>query len=127
MSYLPFDPQLGDHKPVIAEFTQESVLGFRLPQVVPSKACRLTSKVQRICQKYIDNLEGIFKKYKVLESLREIKEAATFPASREAKAALEKFDKEMLKLMLMAEKDCRQLYANHYNFSLDVKLWLNSH
>ena len=30
-SYLPFDLQLGDHRPVMAEFTEESVLGARLP------------------------------------------------------------------------------------------------
>ena len=64
-SYLPFDPQLGDHRPVMAEFTQESVLGARLPRVVPHKARRLTSKVKRICQKYVDNLEGMFRKYKI--------------------------------------------------------------
>ena len=29
-SYLPYDPQLGDHRPVIAQFTQESVLGAKI-------------------------------------------------------------------------------------------------
>ena len=52
----------------------------------------------------------MFKKYKVLERFREIEETATFPTSREAKAALEKLDKEMSKLMLTAEKE----YAGSY-------------
>ena len=28
-------------------------------------------------------------------------------------------------MMLQAEKDCRKLYANHYDFSPNVKLWLD--
>ena len=67
----------------------------------------------------------MFKKYKVLERLREIEKTATFPVSREAKAALEKLDKEISKLMLTPEKECRQLYTNHYDFSPDIKLWLD--
>ena len=27
VSYLPFDSHLGDHRPAVAQFTQESVLG----------------------------------------------------------------------------------------------------
>ena len=64
----------------------------------------------------------MFKKYKVLERLKETAQTATFPVSQEAEQALEKLDKEMSKLMLQAEKNCRKLYSNHYDFSLDVKL-----
>ena len=49
-SYLRFDKQLGDRRPVVAPFTQESVLGTKIPRIVPPKARRLTSKVQRICK-----------------------------------------------------------------------------
>ena len=75
--------------------------------------------------KYIEDLEGMFKKYKVLERLKELEQTVTFPVSQEAKQAMEKLDKEMSKLMLQAKKDCRKLYANHYDFSPDVKLWLD--
>ena len=47
-SYLPFDPQLGDHRPVAADFTQRSVLGAKLPQIAPHEARRLNSKVKKI-------------------------------------------------------------------------------
>ena len=67
----------------------------------------------------------MFRKHKVLERLKEIAQTASFPASKEAEVALEKLDKEMSKLMLTAEKDCRKLYACHYEFSPDVKLWLD--
>ena len=61
-SYLTFDPQLGDHRPVAAEFTQTSVLGAKLPRIAPHQARRLTSKVKRIRDKYIKDLEEKFKK-----------------------------------------------------------------
>ena len=38
----------------------------------------------------------MLRKYKVLERLKEIAKVATFPVSREAKAALEKLDKRCL-------------------------------
>ena len=65
----------------MAQFTQESVLGAKIPRIVPPKARRLTSKVQRIRKKYIEDLEGMFKKYKVLERLKELEQTATFPVS----------------------------------------------
>ena len=46
----------------MAQFTQESVLGAKIPRIVPPKARRLTSKVQRIRKKYIEDLEEMFKK-----------------------------------------------------------------
>ena len=35
-SYLAYDPQLGNHRPVIAQFTQVSVLGAKMPRIVPA-------------------------------------------------------------------------------------------
>ena len=57
-SYLPFDPQLGDHRPAAADFTQTSVLGAKLPCIAPHQARHLTSKVKRIRYKYIKDLNS---------------------------------------------------------------------
>ena len=76
---------------VVAQFfTQESVLGAKILRIVLPKARRLTSKVQRICKKYIEDLEGMLRKYKVLKWLQEIAKIATFPVSKDAEEALEK-------------------------------------
>ena len=124
-SYLPFDSDMGDHRPVLADFTQASVLGVRLPHVAHPAARRLNSKIERIRSKYIKDLEEKFRRYQILERLQKIAADAAFPASREAVEALEKIDKEMTKLMLRAEKGCRKLYAQHYDFSPQVKRWLD--
>ena len=69
-SYLPFDPSLGDHRPVVTDFIQSSVLGLNLPRVVAPEARRLNSKINRIREPYIETLENSFKEARVLERLR---------------------------------------------------------
>ena len=78
-SYLPFDPSLGDHRPVVADFIQSSVLGLNLPRVVAPEARRLNSKIDRIREPYIEMLENSFKEARVLERLWEIKRTTTYP------------------------------------------------
>ena len=60
-SYLPFDLCLGDHRPVVVDFSQASILGVNLPRVVASEARRLNSKIDRVREAYIDRLEASFK------------------------------------------------------------------
>ena len=119
------DPVLGDHHLVVADFSQETVLGINLPRVVSPEARKYNLKVNRIREPYIAHTETSFKQAKVLKRLREIDRTATLPLSEEAKAVLEKIDKVMEGYMLRAEKKCRKLYFNHYNFSPTVKLWLD--
>ena len=103
-SYLPFDFVVGDHRPVVVDFSQASILGVNLPRVVASEARRLNSKIDRVREAYIDRLEESFQESRILERLREIKRTATYPLSKEAADALEKIDKEMEAQMLYAEK-----------------------
>ena len=37
-SYLPFHGDIGDHRPVIADATIQSILGTNLPQIIPPPA-----------------------------------------------------------------------------------------
>ena len=37
-TYLPFDADMGDHRPVMADFTQASLLGVNLPRIVQPAA-----------------------------------------------------------------------------------------
>ena len=124
-AYLPFDLCLGDHRPVVVDFSQASILGVKLPRVVAAEARRLNSKIDRVREAYIDRLEASFKESRILERLREIKRTATYPLSKEAAEALEKIDREMEAHMLHTEKKCRKFYANHYEFSPTVKKWLD--
>ena len=44
-SYFPFDLCLGDHRPVLVDFSQALTLGVNLPRVVAAEARRLNSKI----------------------------------------------------------------------------------
>ena len=47
-SYLPFHADLGDHRPVMADITVQSLFGTNLPKITPPAARRLNSKVRRV-------------------------------------------------------------------------------
>ena len=52
-AYLSFNADMGYHRPVMADFTQASLLGVNLPRIVQPAARRLNSQVARIQDKYI--------------------------------------------------------------------------
>ena len=56
-AYLLFDPELGDHRPVVVNITKTSVLGVSGPKIKPTSARRLNSKIKQIRQNYIAKLE----------------------------------------------------------------------
>ena len=47
-AYLPFNPELGDHRPVVANITKTLLLGVSGPKIKPNAARHLNSKVKRI-------------------------------------------------------------------------------
>ena len=55
-AHLPYDSELGDHRPVVADLTMRSVLGTEFHRILPQKARRLNSRVKPVCKKYIDKL-----------------------------------------------------------------------
>ena len=124
-SYLPFDADMGDHRPVMADFTEQSLLGVNLPNIVPPDGRRLNCKIERIRTRYIEDLEAKFERHNILERLKKISKEASYPISAEAAEALEKIDLEVTKLMLSAEKKCRKMYTKHYEFSPPIKRWMD--
>ena len=123
-AYLPFDSELGDHQPVVANITKTSTLGVSGPKIKPSASRRLNSKVKQIRQKYIVNLEEEFRRHRILERLSTLEERADESFSKHAKEAPEKLDSHITALMTHTEKQCRMLYKNDYDFSPTVKYWL---
>ena len=64
---------------MVADFSEDTVLGINLPRVVAPEARKLNSQVDRIRKPYIEHTETSFKQAKVLERLREINRTATLP------------------------------------------------
>ena len=71
-AYLPFDPELGDHRPVIANISKRSLVGDNGPRVQRVTCRRLNSKVERIRQEYIDRLEEQMRNHNVLDRLQRL-------------------------------------------------------
>ena len=71
-SYLPFDPDVGDHRPVMIDITMESVLGATIPKIVPVKARQLNSKIKKVRDCYIAKLKFLFHKHDILDKLQAI-------------------------------------------------------
>ena len=112
------------------DVTIASLLGLDLPKIVRAKARRLNSQSEKSCGEYIRRLEASLEEHKVYDRLLELagekepQSVADFVAE-EAEDVLEELDQLMTKLMLDAEKKCRKLYAAHYEFSPQVKCWLD--
>ena len=124
-SYLPFHGDIGDHRPVVADATIQSILGTNIPTIIPPAARWLNSKVDRIRIPYIEKLEALFKEHNILERLHELSTKADHPVLADASAALEALDNQYKEFMLSAEKGCRKFRVGQYEFSPAVKSYLD--
>ena len=96
-----------------------------MKNIVPVQARRLDTKNQRAREAYIEKLQLLYQEHGVWDKLVHAKKSSNYPVSKEAASALEKMDQLMEGLMLAAEKKCRKLNAGHYEFSPEVKEWLD--
>ena len=86
---MPFDPELGDHRPVLVNITKKVLLGTQGSRIKPPVVRRLNSKVKRIRQKYINRLEEQFRKHRILERLTKLEaQAENKDLSAKAREAL---------------------------------------
>ena len=56
-AYLPYDPELEDYHPAVANISNELLLGESGQRIKGAAARRLNSKVKRIRQEYINRLD----------------------------------------------------------------------
>ena len=85
----------------------------------------MNSKVTRTREAYIEQLEALYQEDGVWDKLEGLAKSADFQVTAEAAQALENLDQLTEKLMVGAEKRCHKLNAVHYEFSPQVKEWLD--
>ena len=124
-SYLPFDGDLGDHRPVVVDLQMRSVIGTSICRIVPPKARKLNSKVPRIRVKYLAQLKKGFRDRSIPQKLKEVNRIASFPPSEEVVSKMEILDNMIEEEMLRAEAKCRVLYPAHYEFSPAIQSWMD--
>jgi endonuclease/exonuclease/phosphatase family metal-dependent hydrolase len=124
-SYLPFDADLGDHRPVVVDVQMRSVLGTSIARIVRPTARRLNSKVKRVRHRYLELVRKGFKERKIEKRIKELERIATFPPTQEVIDKMEKLDKLVESIMTASENRCRIIYPAHYEFSPEIQNWLD--
>ena len=123
-AYLPFDPELGDHRPVVANISKESLLGASGPRIALFAARKLNYKVERIRDKYNLRLEDQMRQHKILDRVTKLKKEAEGGFGEPSRKTLERLDIEITEMMMSAEKKCRKMYRGGYEFSPQVRFWI---
>ena len=80
--------------------------------------------MERIRQEYIDRLEEQMRRHKVMERLQRIQEEADGEFGETSRKALNRLDQEITEMILGAKRKCRKLYQGVYEFSQEVKSWI---
>ena len=114
--YLPFDAHVGDHRPVIADFSMKSVLGTNTKRIIPRKARRLNSKIPRLRDAYNNRLEELCTEHWILPKIQHSQQEATYPATWAKKEAMEKLDNVLEQFMTHSEQKCRHFYIGQFEF-----------
>ena len=100
-------------------------MGDKGPRIQKAACRRLNSKVERIRQEYIDRLEEQMRNHKVLDRLQCLQEEADGEFGEISRRTLNRLDQEITEMMSGAERKCRKLYRGAYEFSLEVKGWID--
>ena len=103
-AYLPYDPELRDHRPVIANISKHSLVGDKGPRIQKAACRRLNFRVERIRQEYIDRLEEQMREHKVLNRLQRLQEEADGEFGETLRKTLNRLDQEITEMMLGTER-----------------------
>ena len=101
-----------------------STVGDRRPRIQKAACRRLNSKVDRITQEYIGRLEEQMRNHTVLDRLQRLQEEVDGDFGETSRNTLNRLDQEITEMMLGTEKNCRKLYRGAYEFSPEVKSWI---
>ena len=99
-------------------------MGDKRPRIQKVACRRLNSKVKRIKQEYIDRLEEQMRRHKVIGRIQRLQEEADGEFGETSRKTLNRLDQEITEMMLGAEKKCHKLYQGAYEFSPEVKSWI---
>ena len=119
-AYLSYDPELGDHRPVVSNTTKRSQLGKGGPQIKKVACHRLNLKLERIRKEYIDRLKENMKRHNVLARIDALEKEADGEFGAEARKALEHLDNDITAMMMSAEKSAGRCTGGTVNSVLKL-------
>ena len=118
--FLPFDLGLGDHRGVLIDIQEASVLNKVDSMVIRPKMCRLQSWNKPVKQKYIQALISHSADHKLLWKVRDYgnEDGKTWSILSDCVSGsyLDKIDKNITRGMIHAEKRCRRLRTGKVHY-----------
>ena len=103
-------------------FLTSSLIGHDPPKIVRATERRLNTNIPSGELYYINRLEELIRKHKIVERVGQAHENSTSKASLKIK--LDKIDEEQKDYMLHTEKKCRRIKSGRIPLSPDSSKWI---
>ena len=120
-AYLPFGEGAGDHRPLMVDIDQQSVLGVAGEPSGKLRARRLKMKDPRVVKKYLEVLNKFYIKHKLFKKVNHLNALPiTYPLLQQTALLYEEVDRIRVQGMKLAEKKCRKLHGGKIPWSPEV-------
>ena len=119
---MPVGYGVGDHRLFVVDFLTSSLVGSSPPRIVRAGARRLNTKIPGAAPKYVDKVESLMLRHRVIERLGEAHVASS--TKEEVKRKCDKIDTEVKQYMKAAEKKCRRIKSGRIPFSPESSKWI---
>ena len=121
-AFLPFFLGIGDHRPILVDFSSDDVLQEQSVKIKVPEMRRLQCDNPVVLQRYTDKLESLFLQHKVHRKSLELNPWTTTLSNTEWINRIEELDVVKKNLMRAAEKQCRRLCTGGIPFSPEMEV-----
>ena len=116
--FLPFHFAMGDHRGLVVDISQTSLLGKSLHRISRPTGRRLQCQKEDTKRRYLNVLESFCRRHRILHKLHQV---VTNPGDQSTiQTKLDSIDNLLGKGMRHAEKRCRHLFTGEVPFSPEV-------
>ena len=116
--FLPFNFAMGDHRGLVVDISQTSLLGKPSHRISRPTGRRLQCQKEETKQRYLNALETFCRRHRILQKLHQVFACPGHPSSVQTK--LNSIDELLGYGMRHAEKRCRHLFTGEVPFSPEV-------
>lgn len=120
--FMPFYFGIGDHRAIIVDISEQSMVGCERPRIIRPPARRLQCSNERCSLRYGTKLQKTLLSQGFFSRLDDLYRNATYPPTEDFKHRLLALDRGSSQLMLHAESKCRKLHMGDIPFSEDYAI-----
>jgi len=120
---LPKFGGVGDHRCFILDFKSASVMGQKLPRVLPPKGRKLNCHCERIRNSYNKALDQLAERHQMYRKLNVLTNLAMQISTSDFQVKMNRWDEELTDYMRAAEHQCHKFKINHIDWSPKLGVW----